>query len=146
MNIRRVGYRVKAEDLVPAAWTDPWPANHPTHRELVALWIEIAKALGYRVTVTHDSRTEHWSADSGWPDIFAVRAGRAYAIEIKTPAYPDVTDEQREWLTELGAVPGITEGVFRTSGDRARDMAVIADILREAPPVVPRGTRTEAHL
>lgn len=138
-------YDTRAEDLVPFAWTDPWPAGHPTHRELVALWLEIAHALGYRVTVTHDSRREHWGADSGWPDVFAVRGGRAYAIEIKTPAYPDVTDEQRLWLAELGAVPGISEGVFRSSGDRARDMAVIGDILREAPPVLPRPGR-EAHL
>ena len=137
------GYRTKAEDLVPMAWHDPWT---PTHRQLVALWIEIAHALGYLVTVTHDSRTDHWGADSGWPDIFAVRAGRAYAIEIKVPP-DDATDEQRAWLTELGHIPGVTEGIFRSSGDKARDMAVIADILREAPPVVPRGTgRAEGHL
>lgn len=139
---RRQRYESKVEDLVPMAWTDPWT---PTHRQLVALWIEIARALGYLVTVTHDSRTDHWGADSGWPDIFATRAGRAYAIEIKVP--PDkVTEEQRAWLDRLGAVPGITEGVFRSSGDRARDMVVIAGILREAPPLVPRGTGREAHL
>ncbi len=139
--IRRGGYRVKAEDLVPMAWTDPC---QPTHRQLVELWLEIAHALKYLVTVTHDSRTDHWGADSGWPDIFAVRDGHAYAIEIKVP--PDApTDEQRAWLQRLGAVPGITEGVFRSSGDRARDMAVIADILRAAVPSVPRGT-SEGHL
>jgi hypothetical protein len=140
---RRGGYRTKAEDLVPMAWHDPWT---PTHRQLVALWLEIAHGLGYLVTVTHDSRTDHWGADSGWPDVFAARDGRAYAIEIKVP--PDVpTDEQRAWLERLGAVPGITEGVFRSCGDKARDMTVIADILRSAPPVVPRGTRpAEGHL
>lgn len=139
MRFRRGGYRMKVEDLVPVAWSDPWPAGHPTHRELVALWLEVAHAMHYRVTVTHDSRTDHWGADSGWPDIFAVRGGRAYAIELKVP--PDKpTDEQREWLNRLGAVPGVFAGVFRSSGDRAHDLAVIADILREAPPVVPRGT------
>jgi len=128
------------QDLVPMAWSHPWD---PTHRQLVELWLEIAKALGYLVTVTHDSRQEHWGADSGWPDIFAVRAGHAFAIEIKVP--PDKpTDEQRAWLDRLGAVPGITEAVFRSSGDRARDLAVIADILRLAVPTVPRGT--EGHL
>ena len=133
---RRHGYKYRAEDLIPDAWTQPW---EPTHRDLVALWLEVAHALGYRVTVTHDSRTDHWGADSGWPDVFAVKDGHAYAIEIKVP--PDtVTDEQRSWLQELGAVPGITEGVFRSSGDRPRDMAVIADILRKPPPILPRGT------
>lgn len=140
-------YRTRAEDLVPMAWTDPWPAGHPTHRELVDLWLEIAKAMGYRVSVYHDSRGEHWGAHSGWPDIFAVRAGRAYAIEIKVPP-DDVRDEQRAWLDELGRVPGITEGVFRSSGDRAHDRAVVADILRLQPPVLPRPPRLEreAHL
>lgn len=143
MTERRGGYRVRAEDLVPIAWTDPW---QPTHRQLVALWIEIARALGYLVTVTHDSRTDHWGADSGWPDIFALRDGHAYAIEIKVP--PDtVTDEQRAWLDRLGTVPGVTEGVFRSSGDKARDLAVIADILRSAPPVLPRArSQAESHL
>lgn len=136
--MRRGVWKRLAEAIVPEAWVDPWPDGHPTHREVVDLWIQIARALGYRVAVTHDSREEHWGADSGWPDIFAVRSGRAYAIEIKTPAYPTVTDEQRAWLTVLGAIPGITEGVFRSSGDRARDMAVISDILSAAPPLIPR--------
>jgi hypothetical protein len=144
MRIRHRGNRVKAEDITPGAWTDPWPSDHPTHRELVELWMTTAHALGYLVAVTHDSREQHWGADSGWPDIFAVRDGRAYAIEVKTPAYDTVTDEQRAWLDRLGKVPGITEGVFRTSGDKARDMAVIAEILRLQPPIVPRGM--QAHL
>src|SRR5690606_19999430 len=94
-------------------------------------------ALGYRISVMHDSRGEHWGADSGWPDLFAVRDGRAYAIEIKVP--PDEpTDEQRTWLRELDRLPGVTAAIFRSCGDRARDMAVIADILRAAPPVLPR--------
>ena len=122
---------------MPDAWVDPWPDGHPTHRELVELWIAIAHALGYLVTVTHDSRNEHWGADSGWPDIFAVRAGRALAIEIKVPP-DDVSGEQREWLDRLGSVPGIREGIFRSSGDKARDIAVISDILRIPAPVLPR--------
>jgi hypothetical protein len=132
---RRRGYRARPEDLVPIAWHDPW---EPNHRQLIALWLEIAQSLGFRVTVTNDSRTEHWGADSGWPDIFAVKGERAFAIEIKTTAYPTVTEEQRLWLDALGRVPGITEGVFRSSGDRARDMAVIAEILRGAVPTLPR--------
>jgi len=121
------------------AWTDPWT---PTHRGLVGLWITIARNMGYLVTVMHDSRGEHWGADSGWPDVVMVRDGRMYAIEIKVPP-DDVTDEQRAWLTELDRVPGIFAGIFRSSGDRAHDMAVIADILRVTPPTLPR---EEVHL
>jgi hypothetical protein len=135
---RRGAYRHRAEDLIPDAWVDPWPEGHPRHAELIDLWITIAKAVGYRITCTHDSRTEHWGADSGWPDLFLARRGRAYAIEIKTPGYPDVTDEQRSWLADLDAIPGVTAAVFRTSGDRARDMAVISDILSSAPAALPR--------
>lgn len=133
------GYEPADIDLVPMAWTDPW---QPTHRQLVNLWIEIAHAKGYLVHELHDSRGEHWSADSGWPDVFVVKAGRAYAIELKVP--PDtVTDEQRAWIAALDRVPGIFAAVFRSSLDRARDMAVIADILSGTPPTLPRN---EAHL
>lgn len=135
MGDRSKPYRRTAEEIIPEAWTDPWT---PTHRELIALWIDIAKGLGYRVGCYQDSRGEHWAADSGWPDLFLVRGGRAFAIEVKTPAYPGVTDEQSEWLKALDAIPGVTAAVFRTSGDRAKDLAVIADSLREAPPVLPR--------
>jgi hypothetical protein len=116
------------------AWTDPW---EPSHRQIMDLWIEIARAKGYLIHVTHDSRSEHWAADSGWPDLFLARGGRAYAIEVKVP--PDhPTDEQRAWLAALGRIPGILEAVFRSSGDRARDMAVIAEILDAPPPTLPR--------
>jgi hypothetical protein len=145
--MKRRGWNRLGEAIVPEAWTDPWPEGHPNHRELVALWIDIAKALGYRVSCVNDSRGEHWGADSGWPDLFLARAGRAYAIEVKTPGYPTVTDEQMTWLGELDAIPGVTAAVFRTSGDKARDMGVISDILRQSPPALPRVPRgTEAHL
>jgi len=126
--------RTPDDQLVPMAWTDPWT---PTHRELEALWMEIAHSLGYLVHVTHDSRGEDWRADSGWPDVVVVRGARGYAIEIKVPP-DDLTDEQRAWLAELGRLPGFFSGVFRSSGDKARDMIVIADILRTHPPTLPR--------
>lgn len=43
----------------------------------------------------------------GWPDLFAVRRGRAVAVELKT-ARGRVTEAQREWIAALNAVPGIT--------------------------------------
>lgn len=124
--------------LADAAYTSPW---QPTHRQLEALVDEVAHRLGWRIQATHDSRGEAWSADSGWPDRFLVRAltplerpvhagmARALALEIKVP--PDsVTEEQFTWLTLLEAVPGIEAGIFRSCGDRARDMAVLSELLR----------------
>lgn len=131
---RSKAYRRTAEEIIPMAWTDPW---EPTHRDLEALWIEVAHGLGYRVACYRDSRGEHWGADSGWPDLFLVRNGRAWAIELKVPP-DDLSEEQGIWLGLLDAVPGITAGVFRSSGDRAKDMAVIADSLATPPPVLPR--------
>lgn len=129
--------------FVPGAWTDPWPRDHPTHAELMTLWVTIARAKGYLIHYTHDSRSEGWGADSGWPDLFLVRNGRAFAIELKTPGYNDPTDEQVRWLGALGHIPGVFDGIFRSSGDKARDMAVIADILSTPPPTLPRA---EGHL
>jgi hypothetical protein len=51
------------------------------------------------------------------------------AIEIKVPP-DDLTGEQRDWLEQLNEVAGIEAVVFRSVGDRARDMAVLADLLR----------------
>ena len=130
-------YRRTAEEIIPIARTHPW---EPTHRDLVALWIEVAHGMRYRVSCMNDSRGEHWGADSGWPDLFLVRDGRAYAIEIKVPP-DDVREEQGIWLAALDAIPGVTAGVFRSSGDRAKDLAVIADSLATPPPVLPRPIR-----
>jgi hypothetical protein len=127
-------WRRKAEDIIPDAMRSTWT---PTHRQLVELWITIAHSLEYRVTVTHDSRTDHWGADSGWPDVFAVRGGRAYAIEVKVPP-DDATDEQRAWLGELDQVPGVFAGIWRSSGDRTADAISITEILRTAPKTLPR--------
>lgn len=73
-------------------------------------------AAGWRVTSTHDSRREHWAADSGWPDIFAVRDGRALALELKH-GRKQPTDEQRAWLRDLERVPGIEAMVLRATPD-----------------------------
>lgn len=129
----RAPFKADPVALADAAYTSPWS---PTHRQLVDLAIEVAHARGWLVTVTHDSRGEAWSADSGWPDVFAVpeptivsRRGRAVAIEIKVPP-DDLTAEQTRWWVALSAVPGIDAVVFRSCGDRARDMATLAELLR----------------
>lgn len=129
----RAPFKPDAVALADAAFTSPWK---PTHRELEVLVDDVAHRLGWRIQATHDSRGEAWSADSGWPDRFLVRQiadrpglARALVLEIKVP--PDtVTEEQFTWLALLDAVPGIETGIFRSCGDRARDTAFLAELLR----------------
>jgi hypothetical protein len=138
LRARRAKFTRRAEDIVPDAMRAAW---RPSHRDLVELWIGIGHSLGYLVTVTHDSRREHWGADSGWPDIFAADGtGRAWAIEIKVPP-DDATDEQRAWLVRLDTVPGIFAGIWRSSGDRVRDAVSVTEILRAPPRTLPRPDR-----
>jgi len=51
-------------------------------------------------------------ADPGWPDLFAVRAGRAVAAELKGPR-GKFTEAQAEWLAELAFVDGIDTYLWR---------------------------------
>ena len=42
----------------------------------------------------------------GWPDLFMVKNGRAFAWELKTPK-GKVSEAQAEWIEALKAVPGV---------------------------------------
>ena len=77
-------------------------------RDLQAEVIETARAAGWRVHHTSDSRR----ARPGWPDLFLVRDGDCLVLELKT-VKGVVTDKQRGWLTALDAVAGIEARVVR---------------------------------
>lgn len=62
----------------------------------------------------------------GWPDIFAVRRGRALAIELKVGSRKP-QPEQREWLEALDEVDGI-EAFFWNDDDW--NIGVIDAVLR----------------
>ena len=121
--LRRGRYRPTGD--VVTAFTSPWT---PNHRQLEALVDDIAGRAGWLIHAIHDSRGESWSADSGWPDRYLLRDGRAVAIEIKVPP-DDLTAEQRAWLEGLNELPRTEALVFRSSGDRARDGIVLAELL-----------------
>lgn len=55
------------------------------------------------------------SGSRGWPDIFAVRDGRALALELKTAA-GRVTPEQTDWLARLRAA-GVEARLIRLPKD-----------------------------
>jgi Holliday junction resolvase len=59
----------------------------------------------------------HWSSlhsPRGWPDVFALKGGRALALELKTER-GRVRPEQVEWIAALNEIPGITARVCRPS-------------------------------
>ena len=113
-------------DLVPMAWTDPWS---PTEAEFTRLVLQVARAKGWqRRYHTHDSRR----SSRGFPDWVMVHVGqkRILFLELKgsgPPSAVKVSDEQRAWLEDLAAA-GAECYIVRTQGDKARDMAELAEM------------------
>jgi hypothetical protein len=117
-------YRTDAAQLAAAAWVDPYDPAHPIEEQFRQAAREIAKRLGWRCFHTRDSR----GSDPGMPDEMWVRAPRIIFAELKAPkgAY---TEEQRDTLALLQRCPGVEAYGIRSTGDRARDQASIAQLL-----------------
>ena len=79
-----------------------------TERELSRNVVKLAELLRWRVFTINQTRAAGLRSHSGpgWPDIFAVRAGRALAIELKVKGRKP-TDAQLAWLAALGEVAGV---------------------------------------
>ena len=101
-----------------------------TEADFQAAVLELARLFRWRVAHFRAARTAHgWrtpvAADgAGWPDLFMVRGGRAVVAELKSES-GRLRPEQREWLIELRACPGLEVFVWRPS-----DLEEIARILR----------------
>ena len=70
--------------------------------------ITLAKMLGWK-------HMHHWRSDrspEGWPDLFLVRGEMALAWELKVGSRR-LSPAQREWLTMLDRVPGISSALVR---------------------------------
>lgn len=94
----------KADHPAGARWRDK---REDTAEKLWQARVEqVARRNGWRVYHPHDSRR----SEPGWPDLFAVRAGRAVAAELKTRGQP--TAAQQAWLADLDQVPGIETHVW----------------------------------
>lgn len=81
-----------------------------SERDLQAAVVALLRLHGWRVHTVYDSRR----SPAGWPDVFAVKDGRAIAFELKTER-GGATRAQLAWLMDLKAVPGITARVVRPS-------------------------------
>lgn len=107
-----------------AGATAPRPVSEAAFQQAV---IDLARALGWRVYHTHDSR--HSAA--GYPDLTLVRGGRLVFAELKAQA-GRLSDVQRCWLQEL-EIAGAQAFVWRPS-----DWRVIEEVLgRGTLPVRP---------
>ena len=76
--------------------------------------IKMARALGWRVYHTHDSRR----SDPGFPDLCMVRDGQLRFMELKSEK-GNLTPAQAQWLSAFSWVAahndGIHAGLFRPS-------------------------------
>ena len=79
-----------------------------TEKQLQSDIIRIARAAGWKVYHTHDSRRSEY----GYPDLTMVRRGRLIFAEIKRELGKP-TPEQSEWLEALSVVPRIEVFIWR---------------------------------
>jgi hypothetical protein len=95
------------------------PIPPMTEKRFQAKVAQLARFCRWRVYHTFDSRR----SEPGWPDLFLVRDGIAIAAELKLDD-EEPRDDQRDWLTDLDAVPGIHAVCWHP-----RDMDVIVRAL-----------------
>lgn len=84
------------------------PARDASEEDFQGRLIAHAKVLGWRCYHTRDSRR----SPGGFPDLVLLRAGVLILAELKSAAGRP-TAEQREWLADLAAVPGVRVRLWR---------------------------------
>src|SRR3990167_254047 len=62
----------------------------------------------------------------GWPDLFMVKNGRAFAWELKASTKP--TEAQLEWIEALKAVPGVDARVVYPDDLEAAYQALVVGV------------------
>jgi hypothetical protein len=97
--------RVRPAELPAAAaaraFVPPPPPDCP-EKEFQAAVVALARANGWLVYHTHDSRR----SASGFPDLVLLRDGVLLFAELKA-AEGSPSDDQRAWLAALEAVAGV---------------------------------------
>jgi len=91
-----------------------------TEKRFLAELIKLLELTGWRVYHTYDSRR----SAPGFPDLMAVKGPRLLALEVKTES-GRLTPEQRVWLAELSAVPGVSAYVVRPGPDLAELVSIL---------------------
>ena len=76
-------------------------ADSVTEAQFTRDVIDMAHQFGWLVAHSHDSRTNHWASDKGFPDLCLARDGRVIFAELKRwGAVP--RPEQYAWLNAIG--------------------------------------------
>lgn len=78
--------------------------------------IEWAKRDGWMVYSIHDSRTQHWQTDSGFPDLTMVRGDRIIFAELKKVG-GRLRRSQQFWAAALLGCPGVEWYVWTPSDE-----------------------------
>lgn len=94
--------------------------NAESEASLLAQVRQYAQLRGWLEMHPHDSR----KSTSGFPDLTLVRSGRLVFLELKKTSGV-VTAAQKQWLDELGQVPGVEARVARPA-----DFEDIVELLR----------------
>jgi hypothetical protein len=79
-----------------------------TEAEFQAKVVELAKATGWQVYHTYDSRR----SNAGWPDLALVRGVSMLFLELKSEEGKVTTDQQR-WIISLKRVKFVTAAIAR---------------------------------
>jgi hypothetical protein len=129
--------RLRSADVqraVAAGLLDPMTLAPPEsigEREFTSLVVATAQGLGWRVCHFRPAlhRSGRWctpvQGDVGFPDLTLVKNGRVLFVELKGKE-GRLSPDQREWLSALGRVPGVTACVLRPS-----DWALLVRLLKE---------------
>lgn len=118
----RQAYVRRDEDIVPGAWSDPWT---PTEAEFTRLMLQLARAKGWaRRYHTHDSRR----SSRGFPDWVMVHRAQRRILFLELKGWAGkASEEQLAWLEDLAAA-GAEAYLVSTTGDKAHDMAALAEL------------------
>lgn len=94
--------------------------------------LDLTRESGFQAWIVREARQHGWRAfhvsdmrgsEAGFPDLVLVRGAAMMTVEVKTDT-GRLSDAQRSWLTDLGAVSGVTAYVWRP-----RDRDLIARLL-----------------
>lgn len=124
------GWRTQPD--VAAAFGSAYDPGRPIEEQLRQLWRELVAGVGGRSWHQHDSRR----SDEGWPDESTIIGTRLLFLELKAPDGKP-TEAQRECLQLLDTA-GQEVYLVTSSGDRGRDLVMLAELLNRVPRGKPR--------
>lgn len=136
-------YRRDETTVVREGWTSSWT---PTEAEFQDLFVELATKLGWQNLVhVADSRSMDIRSAEGVPDWYLDHPLLRRQIWVELKGWGGkATDQQRSFVQRVNAAGGEAY-VVTTTGDHARDMLAISELLSWTRDDVARLARTGAQ-